>query len=155
MIPIELQDRLVERFESEFENLRLKDLKDDLVKVNIFPQHLPTKSKNGTSHYPCIIIRLANGDKAEATDPFITRIQFIVGVIDRESVNQGYRDALSVVNRIIESIQRNPSELDTYEATPNVSWSYYDEDTEPYFFAGLETSWRTPSYIREDVEDLI
>lgn len=155
MIPIELLDRLVERFKDEFEYLKLKDLKDNLVGINIFPQHLPAKSKDGTSHYPCIIIRLANGDGKDEYEPFTTRIQFVIGVIDRNNINQGYRDALTVANRIIESIRRNPKELDKYEATSKVDWSYYDEDTEPYFFAGVETSWETPNYIREDVEDLI
>lgn len=155
MIPIELQDKLVERFKKEFKSLILKNIKDEAVKLQIFPQHLPTKSKDGTSHYPCVIIRLASGGGAESENPFTTKIQFIIGVIDRDSENQGYRDALTITNRIIENIQRNPKELGKYEASSAMDWSYYDEDVEPFFFAGLETSWETPGYMREDVEDLI
>lgn len=155
MVPIELQDRLVIRFEEEFKHLKLKDLGDNPVNLKIFPQHLPARSKDGSSYYPCIIIRLADGGGEGQDEPFITRVQFIVGVIDRERTNQGYRDALTVINRIIESIQRNPNELGKYEALPKIDWSYHDEDVEPYFFAGLETTWKTPKYIREDVEDLI
>jgi len=85
----------------------------------------------------------------------ISIIQFIVGVIDRDSSNQGYRDALTVANKISESLVRNPVIDSKYELALPINWAYNDEDAEPYFFAGLETNWRTPSYLREDVEELI
>ena len=158
MIPLELQDSLVERVKKEFENLRLKNIKNERVPINVYPQHLPNKrkeDKDDIDPYPCIIVRMANGSNTEGEDPGITTIQFIVGVVDRDSSNQGYRDALMVANKISESLVRNPLVDSKYELILPINWAYNDEDAEPYFFAGLETNWRTPNYLREDVEDLI
>ena len=155
MIPLELQDMLVERVENEFKDFRLKNINNERVPINVYPQHLPNKSKDDKDPYPCIIVRLANGNNADIEEPATTTIQIIIGVVDRDSNNQGYRDALTVSNRIIESLKRNPMINGKYELTLPINWAYNDEDAEPYFFAGLETNWRTPNYIREDVEDLI
>lgn len=155
MIPLELQDALVARVKKEFEHLRFKNIKNERVPINVYPQHLPNKSKEDIDPYPCIIIRLANGRNTNIEEPGITIIQFIVGVIDRDSSNQGYRDALTVANKISESLVRNPVIDSKYELALPINWAYNDEDAEPYFFAGLETNWRTPSYLREDVEELI
>lgn len=155
MIPLELQDALEIRLEDEFRDLKLKNLKNELVPINIFPQHLPAKDKSNTDPYPCIIIRLSDGDQADINESGNTTIQFIVGVVDRDSTFQGYRDSLMVANRIIENLKRNPRVCDKYELQLPVNWAYHDEDAEPYFFSGLETNWSTPRFIREDVEDMI
>lgn len=155
MIPLDLQDQLITRMEDEFKDLRLKNLANKLVPLNIFPQHLPAKDKENTDPYPCIIVRLADGDQADINESGIATIQFIVGVIDRENTFQGYRDAITVANRIIENLQRNPVIDGKYQLIMPITWAYYDEDTEPYFFAGVETNWEVPSFIREDVSDLI
>ena len=90
-------------------------------------------------------MRIANGNITDANEPGITTIQFIIGVVDRDSNNQGYRDALTVANKIIENLQRNPMVNKSYEMILPINWAYNDEDAEPYFFAGLETNWRTPN----------
>lgn len=160
MIPLELQDALKVRLEEEFKHQKLKNLKNETVPISIFPQHLPTKDKTArgeesTDNYPCIIIRLADGDQPSTEDPFNTTIQFIVGVVDRESSFQGYRDSITIANNIIQNLKRNPVIANRYELDPSINWAYHDEDSEPYFFSGVETNWSTPKYIREDVEDMI
>ncbi len=155
MIPLELLDALITRVENEVKELFLKNISNVRVPINVFPQHLPNKSKDDIDPYPCIIVRIANGNITDANEPGITTIQFIIGVVDRDSNNQGYRDALTVANKIIENLQRNPMVNKSYEMILPINWAYNDEDAEPYFFAGLETNWRTPNYLREDVEDLI
>lgn len=157
MIPLELQDELVSRMQEQFKHLRLKNLLNKQVPINIFSQHLPTRSKIDESNnlYPCIIVRLANGSGYQGNTENSTNVQFIIGVIDRESSNQGYRDALTVGNKIIENLKRNPVINSKFELAEKINWAYHDEDSEPYYFAGIETTWRTPSFLREDVEDLI
>lgn len=158
MIPLELQDALLERVKDEIKNLLLKNINNERVPVKVFPQHLPNKSKTGnedTDPYPCIIVRLATGNKSDENENGITVIQFIIGTVDRDSDNQGYRDAITVANKISENLQRNPMIKGKYELTLPINWAYSDEDAEPYYFTGFETIWKTPSYLREDVEALI
>ncbi|MBP1924595.1 hypothetical protein J2Z76_000448 [Sedimentibacter acidaminivorans] len=157
MIPLDLQDALVSRMKEEFSNIRLKNIKNEMVPLSFFPQHLPNhrKSEDDNDPYPCIIIRIANGSEINETEASSAIIQFIIGVVERDSNNQGYKDALTVANKIMESLKKRPTIGGRYELTLPINWAYNDEDADPYFFAGLETNWKTPSYIREDVENLI
>lgn len=155
MIPLELQDGLVERLESVFENFQLKNLQNEEAIINIFSQHLPAKDKSRTDPYPCIIVRLADSDQPDRNEASNVTVQFIIGVVDRESSFQGYRDSVTVANRIIENLNRQPFVDGKYELEMPITWAYHDEDAEPYFFSGIETSWRAPKYIREDVEGMI
>ena len=156
MIPLMLQDRLIERMSDTFKDTLLKNMKGERVPLKYYRQHLPNKSKiDSDSPYPCIIVRLSNGNKTSEADGQSTTVQFIVGIIDRDDNNQGYQDVMTIINRIIEDLTRQPMIDNLYEVDPDMNWSYHDEDVEPYFFAGLETTWHTPQYLREDVEHLI
>ena len=156
MIPLELQDALVARFEHELQHEKLWNIKKEEANIQIFSQHLPSKRKDLTNDpYPCVIIRLPDGGQSGRQEAAQTTIQFIVGVVDRSSDHQGYRDALGVANKIAESLARNPMVKEKYELTLPMNWAYHDEDAEPYYFAGIETTWRTPKYLREDVEEMI
>ena len=155
MIPLELLDALVERVKDEVKNLLLKNINNEKVPVKVYPQHLPNKGKNNEDPYPCIIVRLAAGGLSDSNEPGVTTVQFIIGVVDRDSSNQGYRDAVNTANKINESLHKNPVIENRYELTLPINWAYNDEDADPYYFVGLETNWKTPEYIREDVEALI
>ncbi|WP_121614789.1 hypothetical protein [Virgibacillus halodenitrificans] len=155
MIPLFLQRDLKTRLNEEFKDFMLKDLVSNYVPIKIFEQHLPAKGKQKEDPYPCIIIRLADGTGAEAEESSKAKIQFIIGVVDRDSNNQGYKDAVNVANRIITNLKRNPLVDDRYEMEPTINWAYNDEDAEPYFFVGIETMWKVPQIKREDAEDLI
>ncbi len=156
MIPLELQDELVKRLEEEFNNETLLNRKKEETPLKIFSQHLPSKSKNNhVDPYPCVVVRIPDGSQNDENQPAMTTMQFVVGVVDRSNDNQGYRDALRLTNRVIESLKRKPMISGKYELSLPINWSYVDDDAEPYFFAGLETTWRTPKYLREDVEEMI
>ncbi|WP_163538302.1 hypothetical protein [Gracilibacillus sp. YIM 98692] len=159
MIPLELQDALRQKLEKLFDGMRFKNMKNERVPVNVFEQHLPNKNPNlnpgNDDPYPCIIIRLSNGENPNEDEGQRTTVQFIAGVIDRDNNNQGYHDVLNIINRIIEDLRRNPIINEKFEVDSSMTWSYHDEDVEPYFFAGLETYWTNPQNLREDVERFI
>lgn len=154
MIPIQLQDMLIARFKEEFKHLQLVDGQY----LNIFPQHLPAKSKSNETqtHYPCLIIRLSEGEGQNSDDADIATILFIAGVYDKNDNHQGYRDSVSIISRICESLIRNPLIDRKYELnTDDLKWAYNNDDAMPYFFCGVETKWFVPKFMREDVEGMI
>jgi hypothetical protein len=156
MIPLILQDELVERIKAEFESFTLKNLKGETVPIQVFSQHLPAKSKEkDVSPYPCIVIRLADGSETNGEDPQGAKVLFIVGTVDRDSNNQGYRDAINVIQKIYQNLKRNPFVDNKFEMVYPINWAYHDEDAEPYYFAGLETNWEIPRISREDLEGII
>lgn len=156
MVPLELQDELEKRLEKLFKHTRLKNLKGELVPINIFTQHLPAKSKTQeVSDYPYVLIRLAEGSELDEEDPQSAKVLFIAGVVDRESNHQGYRDAVSLIQRIYQDVKKYPIVKKRFELQYPINWAYHDEDTEPYFFAGLETNWGVPKVMREDLEAML
>lgn len=158
MIPLELQDALKLRLEKDLETLLLIDpvTRERNKKVSIFTQHLPNPEKKGdVSYFPCLVIRLRDGDSADPNEPDTIRVAFIASTFDRSSDQQGYRDVLTIMQRVHESLQRNPLVDDRFQRVPPSTWAYDDEDTAPYFYAGLETNWEIPRYLREDLEGLV
>lgn len=154
MTPLELLDSLVKRFTEELKDIKLKDPKNpELNKgINIFPQHLPVKSKESDiSLYPYFCIRLTNWEDEDVDSPAKSRILFITGVFDRTDDNQGYRDAIGINQKAYESLLRNPVVEDKFELVHPIRVTYQEEDSSPYYFAGMETNWEIPKPIREDV----
>ncbi|WP_346234586.1 hypothetical protein MKY04_13590 [Lysinibacillus telephonicus] len=78
-----------------------------------------------------------------------------MGVFDRSEDNQGYTDALTVIQKVYESLIRNPIIKDQFQLVYPIRATYQEEDSAPYYFAGLETNWEVPIPLREDVEHLI
>lgn len=160
MIPIDLLDALVNRFKNEIKEFQLKDPRSpkEFKKVNIFSQHLPNKSKGNekdTSLYPYLTIRMEVGGKDSLEETGYCQILFIAGVFDESDDNQGFRDAIALINKVYQSLIRNPMVNNLFELDYPIRWVYQEEDSEPYYFSGLETIWKVPNPIREDVEDLI
>lgn len=156
MIPLDLQDGLIWRFKKVFDGCLFKNPKDEYVPLNIYSQHLPAKDKKKeSSEFPYLIVRLADGTDSDPHDPNSTKILFIAGVYDRHNNHQGYRDAILIIQTIYESLKRDPVVDKRFELTYPINWAYHDEDTEPYFFAGLETNWEIPKVTRDDVEAMI
>ncbi|WP_404427302.1 hypothetical protein LG296_01660 [Ureibacillus chungkukjangi] len=158
MIPIHLLDGLVERFKGELDSLALKDPNNPEIykPINIFPQHLPQKNKStDLSLYPYLCIRLTDVEGVSEGEPGQSRVLFIAGVFDRTEDNQGYRDALVVIQKVYESLIRNPMINKQFQLVYPIRATYQEEDSAPYYFAGLETNWEVPTPLREDVEHLI
>lgn len=155
MIPLELQDGLKLRMKRLFEHFRLKNSNDVQVPINIFTQHLPNKSKQQVDHFPCITIRLDDGAESGETNPQMVKVLFIVGVVDRDSANQGYRDVVGIIQKIYQDLKRNPVIDEQFVLSYPIHWAYHDEDAHPHYFAGLETNWEVPKIIREDLEEMV
>lgn len=158
MIPIVLLDGLVDRFKDELKGYKLRDPRTPgaYKEINVFSQHLPVKNKEtDKSLFPYLCIRLRDGEEQSADDPGTCQILFIAGVFDRSDDNQGFRDSVALVNKVYQSLIRSPKINDQFELVHPIRWAYQEEDSEPYYFAGLETNWAVPKPIREDVEHLI
>lgn len=157
MIPIELQDGLEERMKKlfEIENFRLKNPDGNYVALNIFSQHLPEKTANDLSLYPYLVIRLVEGEQNDPGEAQQVQVLFIVGVFDDHNSYQGYRDVVNVLQKIYENLKRNPTVNDRFELQYPIRWALHDEDVYPFYFGGIETRWKTPTPIREDVEAMI
>lgn len=150
MIPIELQDLLVEELKSLFDGFRLKNVKGEVVPLNIYPQSLPAKQhEDDDEHFPYVIIKYMESEEPSEEDPSESKMYFIAGVYDEDDNNQGYRDAANIINKIEKHLMRGKFFGDRYEIVYPVKCAVNEEDTSPYYFGGLETTWYISKTIPE------
>lgn len=154
MTPIELQGALKKRIEKVVSGLILSSQENEEKGIQVFEQHLPRKVKSQSRNpestfYPSIIIYLDEGEKGQV------KALFIIATIDENGDNQGYKDAMNIVEKIMQNLSREPLVDGKYEIQDGFKWFYNDQDNYPYFFSWIETYWETPKIVREDVEAMI
>lgn len=155
MIPIMLQAELKEIVTELFADKSFKAPGGEGRKLSVFEQNLPQKEKKDDSPYPMVIIKLIEGGKDKREDPNVTNVGFIVGTYDEDEQNQGYRDAVFILNRLHERFENSPIVGGVFELTGRINWRLHEEDLDPYFFGVMETQWAMPEHARMDVEGLI
>ncbi|WP_313891125.1 hypothetical protein [Psychrobacillus sp.] len=154
MTALNLQKALKTRTKNALTGMQLDSQEGVLKQVQVFEQHLPRKVKSASrnpedTYYPCVIIYLDEGENGQV------KVLFIIATHDDNSDNQGYRDALSIVEKTIQDLERNPTVDEKFEMIESPKWFYNDQDNHPYYFAWIETSWELPRSMREDVEAMI
>lgn len=154
MTPLELQSALKDRVVQALEGLILPSQEGVIKPINVFEQHLPRKAKSTSRNpestfYPCVIVYLDEGDAGNA------KVLFIVGTHDELSDNQGYRDAMIIIEKILQDLGRNPVLDGRFEVSAEPKWFYNDQDNYPYHFAWIEMQFEIPRNAREDVEAMI
>lgn len=156
MIPLELQSALKERMEEHFKNFLLGSPGTDQVPLKVFEQHLEAKPSSDISQYPYLLIRVSEATPNGQGEGHTLKIMFIAGVFDESNNNQGYKDAITILNKVLAHFIKYPLVEKRFEFDPeNWNWSYPDDDVAPYFLCGLETNWKIPQPLREDVEAII
>jgi hypothetical protein len=151
VIPILLQDYLVKDLQDLFVNFKLKNPKGEKVNLNIYPQTLPAKQgSKDKDHFPYVLVILTDGSDTEEINNATTNIMFLIGIYDLESNYQGYRDAINVINKISKHLISNRVFNDQYTVAYPFNWKLSEEDTYPYYFAALMTSWETPKIIQNN-----
>lgn len=155
MIPVDLQNGLVNRLKALFSNITFNDPNMERVQMHVFRQHLPVKSQNDLSYYPYVIVQIYDGEQEKENDPETAKIIFIVGSFDDNQDNQGYNEVVDAINKIFIDLKKDPQQDLKFELKYPIKWTLHDEDVSPYFFGAIETTWSVPIFIRDDVEGLI
>lgn len=151
MIPVLLQDFLVEEMKHLFAGFTLKNVKNDDVPLNIYPQYLPArKRQKDTDHYPFIVVKLIGGEDPNELDPNQCRVLFYCGVFDDTDNYQGYKDSLNIMQKIYGHLMRKRVFDNKYVVEYPIKWSVADEDYYPFYYAGLETVWTVGKTTIED-----
>lgn len=160
MTPLLLQALLKKRIEKTTESLKLKNAQGEEKQIQVFEQRLPVKVKSNSRNpesefYPCTIVYLDEGERTDLDSPNQVKVFLVVGVYDDNFDNQGYRDAMNIVEKIIQDLERNPTFDNLFEMKHPLKWKYSDEENGPYHFAWIEANFEIPHALREDVEALI
>lgn len=159
MTPTILQDGLIDDLKEQLNCFLLKNVKGEQVNLNIYPQNLPAKKgQKDSDHFPYVLIRVMDGEIQEKQDGDLDdtcKIAFIMGVYDDSDNYQGYKDVINVIDKIKQRLLSKRFYNNQFELIYPFKFLVHDEDTYPYYFGGIETIWKMPQVILQDVEGLI
>ena len=148
MIPTHLQDDLITEFKNLFTESRYKNVDGDDVSLNIYPQHLPAKSKqDDLSHFPYVVVRLMDGEDDSQQNS--ARVTIIVGICDDEDTFQGHKIVLNIIQKIYEFLATKKY-VEKYEIKYPIPWTLQEEDSYPFYFGGMDTNWIIGKVIQDE-----
>ncbi|MEK3955310.1 hypothetical protein [Psychrobacillus sp. FSL K6-1464] len=154
MTSLDLQKSLKRKITEALVGMELTSQEGVLKKVQVFEQHLPRKVKSDSrkseeTNYPAVIVYLDEGENGQV------KVLLIIATQDSNADNEGFRDTLSIAERLMQLLVKNPVIDDKYEIQDSPKWFYNDQDNYPYYFAWIETTFDIPQILREDLEAMI
>lgn len=152
MIPVNLQTGLKNRLEEVLKEVRLKSPDDKEVRVNVYEQHVPqSESDDELSLYPYVLIKLVDGEVENETSPHVIKVLFVVGVFDESYDNQGYKDVVLILQKLIAALEKSPVIDKKFVMRYPLRWVVHEEDVYPFYFGGVETTWETNANMVENI----
>lgn len=173
-----LQDAVVADLEQLFQGETLKNSAGVEREIRIFPQDLPiragadiepepdpveeeleakqlegqepeeeTKPEDVPEAY--VIVRVPGGELPDQDARQQVEVILVVCVYDPDPGRQGFRDALHIVNAILTHYGENGIVGRRYEVQYPIKWVTQEEDTHPYYFAGMALKLAAPAIFKE------
>lgn len=171
-----LQDAMVADLEQLFKGETLKNSAGVEREIRVFPQDLPIRAgadiepepdpveedpkaeqADGQLEEPkpedvpeaYVIVRLPSGELPAQDERQQVEVILVVCVYDPDPNRQGFRDALHIVNAIMTHYGENGIVARRYEVQYPIKWVTQEEDTHPYYFAGMALKLAAPAIFKE------
>ena len=98
---------------------------------------------------PYVIVRIPGGELPDQDTRQQVEIVLVVCVYDPDPGRQGFRDALHIVNTILTHYGANGIVGRRYEVQYLIKWVTQEEDTHPYYFAGMALKLAAPAIFKD------
>lgn len=173
-----LQDAVVADLEQLFKGETLKNSAGVEREIRVFPQDLPIRAgadiepepdpveedmeeeqlegqapaeetKPEDVPEPYVIVRIPGGELPDQDTSQQVEVILVVCVQDPDPGRQGFRDALHIVNTILTHYGANGIVGRRYEVQYPIKWVTQEEDTHPYYFAGMALTFAAPAIFKE------
>ena len=172
-----LQDAVVADLEQLFKGETLKNSAGVEREIRVFPQDLPIRAgadiepepdpveedleaeqlEDKTTAEtepedvpePYVIVRIPGGELPDQDTRQQVEAILVVCVCDPDPGRQGFRDALHIVNTILTHYGENGIVGRRYEVQYPIKWVTQEEDTHPYYFAGVALNLAAPAIFKE------
>ena len=170
-----LQDAVVADLEQLFQGETLKNSAGVEREIRVFPQDLPIRAgadiepepveedleaeqlEDQTTEEtepedvpePYVIVRIPGGELPDQDTRQQVEVILVVCVQDPDPGRQGFRDALHIVNAILTHYGKNTIVGRRYEVQYPIKWVTQEEDTHPYYFAGMALKLAAPAIFKE------
>ena len=164
-----LQDAVVADLEQLFKGEALKNSTGVERRIQIFPQDLPIRAGADLEPEldpeedpdlepeqppedvpePYVIVRIPGGELPNQDTRQQVELVLVICVYDPDPNRQGFRDALHIVNAILTHYGQNGIVGRRYEVQYPIQWVVPEEDTHPYYFAGMALKLAAPAIFKE------
>ena len=173
-----LQDAVVADLEQLFKGETLKNSAGVEREIRVFPQDLPIRAGADIEPEPdpveeedpeeeqledqptaetepedvpepYVIVRVPGGELPDQDTRQQVEVILVVCVCDPDPGRQGFRDALHIVNAIMTHYGENGIVGRRYEVQYPIKWVTQEEDTHPYYFAGMALKLAAPAIFKE------
>lgn len=167
--PLFFQKALVEEIKIITEGMRFCSPKGgERVAMNVYNQALPIPFKrteieydNNTIDYqdgeeesifqcPWCIVKIDGGQIQGINEMQKIDVGICFGIFDDSQENQGHMEILNLIQRVYERFAVNPILAGQYTCQGEFEWALQEEDTYPYFFGAIGTSFQFRGYRREN-----
>ena len=165
MTQVFLQDAVVDDLVELFKYYKIKNSLGVEREVRVFRQDTPIREGEDVEDdlaedtedaaedpdvpEPYIIVRLANGEVPAQDERQNVAIVLIVCVCDPDRNRQGYRDALHIVNVILDHYGSNGIVGKKFQVQYPIRWAPGEEDDHPYYFAAVALNFDAPAIFKE------
>lgn len=150
-----LQDAIVEDLEGLFQHYKLKNSMGVEQAVQVYSQDVPIRSGDDEPADPAdlpepyVVVRLPGGELPEQDANQKVDAILMICVCDPAPDRQGYRDALHIVNTILHHYGGNGIVGRQYVVQYPIKWATQEDDTHPYYFAGMALTFEAPAIFKE------
>lgn len=166
-----LQDAMIADLKQLFSRETLKNSAGVERRIQVFPQDLPIRAgadiepepypeeDTGPEQFepqppedvpePYVIVRIPGGELPDQDTRQQIEVVLVVCVYDPDPNRQGFRDALHIVNTILTHYGQNAIVAKRYEVQYPIKWVTQEEDTHPYYFAGMALKLTAPAIFKE------
>ena len=172
-----LQDAVVADLEQLFKGETLKNSAGVEREIRVFPQDLPIRAGADIEPEPepveedleaeqpdgqpeeeqkpedvpeaYVIVRIPGGELPDQDTRQQVEVILVVCVYDPDPNRQGFRDALHIVNTVMTHYGKNGIVGKRYEVQYPIKWVTQEEDTHPYYFAGMALKLAAPAIFKE------
>lgn len=144
--------------------------KDNLIPLEVFLQSLPIpmfendgqgeetissfdygndQIDNPIFKCPWCIVKIVNGSIPGINEQQTLDVAICFGIFNDDVSNQGHQEILNLFQRVYSRFATDPLLDRQYTCTGEFEWALQDEDTHPYFFGAISTSFKMAGYRRE------
>ena len=167
MTPVELQDELAEEIRCILDGHTYKKPTEPLgeepggsddeasarrTAIRVFTQDVPIlETDNDADPIPYVIVRLRSGSDDGTRESFNeVSLIIIIGLWDDSLDQQGYRDVMSIIQKIYHRFHTDPNLNGKAAYSGSFKWAVQEDGYFPYFFGACNMTFRIAAVRRED-----
>lgn len=146
-------DAIGEWLKTIFDGQTFQSAAGERVPLNVFVQGLPQPEQSDADieleAVPYAIAHVTGGKITAWDEPQLCSIILLLCTYDDAGDRQGYRDVLSMKERILAAMLKDPH-IGPAEVRPDIEWSINEADAFPFNFGALSFTVSTRRVMRED-----